>query len=273
MALTLATPSGGKIAGLSAFEFENAARQPVQARMSRSILVAIACGAITAACAVEPTPTFRSIEPVCVPADEVPDDAWVCSESLVVDCEEGPPDNVYVVADDESCGAWDLEAIEGPFEPGEQNVVVVDGNSGDEICVTTLEVRDESPPEITTAELELWPPNHKFHDIALADCIEEVDDCDADVELRLMWASSDEPENDRGDGNTAEDIVDLTADGVALRSERDGRADGRVYTLGFEAEDSSGNITEGTCRVVVPHDRSGKAVVDSGEAYRIERSE
>ena len=241
--------------------------------MTRSILAALICSATVVACTAEPAPTFRSIEPVCVEPDAVPSDAWVCSESLVVTCEEGAPDNVYVVADAAQCGAWDLEDVEGPFAPGEHDVIVVDGNSGDEVCTTTLEGRDETPPEITTVELELWPPNHKLHDIALADCIETVDDCDPDVELRLVWASSDEPEDDRGDGHTAEDIVDITAAGVALRSERDGRADGRVYTLGWEAEDGSGNVTDGTCRVVVPHDRGGKDVIDSGEAYRIDVAE
>lgn len=61
--------------------------------------------------------------------------------------------------------------------------------------------------------------------------------------------------------------------GTPLRSDglpRSGGGDGRVYTLGWRAEDAAGNHVEGTCRVVVPHDQSGGGATDSGEDHRVE---
>ena len=37
------------------------------------------------------------------------------------------------------------------------------------------------------------------------------------------------------------------------RAERSGKGDGRVYVITFEASDSSGNITETSTSVTIPH--------------------
>jgi hypothetical protein len=236
-----------------------------------TLLACIALGA----CAVhdrEPE-TFR-IAPICIEdAADVPDGAWACSEPLVIDCNDGSvPDDIYVVVDDASCDALDLEEIPGPFPPGEYEIVVVDADSDAAICTTELTVTDAVAPVITTEDVSLWPPNHKYHDITLDDCIEEVLDCDDEWTAVIDFVSSDEPENDNGDGNTDADIVLVAADAVKLRSERQGGSNGRVYTIGFTVTDGSGNATESTCHVVVDHDQgNGKgAAIDDGEAYRVE---
>ncbi|MBW1907032.1 MAG: hypothetical protein JRJ24_17370, partial [Deltaproteobacteria bacterium] len=82
--------------------------------------------------------------------------------------------------------------------------------------------------------------------------------------------SSDEPVNDKGDGNTEPDII-LSCDSVELRAERQGGSDGRVYSLEYRAVDDDGNETSGTCTVVVPHDQSGDEAIAQEPAYTIDQ--
>lgn len=213
---------------------------------------------------------FR-IAPVCVEGEGVPEDAWACSEPLVIDCNEASvPDEIHVVVGDGECASLDLQEVPGPFPPGSHDIVVVDGDTGTAVCTTELVVTDALPPDVSTLELSLWPPNHKFHDITLADCIDVVDDCDPEWTAAIDFVSSDEPVNDKGDGNTEPDIEIVASDAVHLRSERQGGSNGRVYTIGFTVVDGSGNASEGECRVVVDHDQGNGQAIDDGESYRVE---
>jgi hypothetical protein len=45
---------------------------------------------------------------------------------------------------------------------------------------------------------------------------------------------------------------------VKLRAERDGKGDGRVYTIHVSCTDSAGNVSTGTVDVTVPHDQGEK---------------
>jgi cysteine-rich repeat protein len=143
-------------------------------------------------------------------------------------------------------------------------------------CTTTVQVVDTTPPEVSvTPPTPLWPPNHKYHTISLADCIVAVDTCGGvldpnSVSARIKCVSSDEPENALGDGNTGADIVFVNDTTVMLRSERQGTSDGRVYSIAFEVVDASGNIQQGVCPVSVPHDQGkGATAIDSGAAYTV----
>jgi hypothetical protein len=122
---------------------------------------------------------------------------------------------------------------------------------------------------VTAKTLNLWPPNHKFHSIAVSDCVDVEDACQPDLQAEFIWASSDEPVDDIGDGHHAPDILVDDCQRVQLRSERQGPKDGRVYKLGVRVVDGSGNASEGVCTVVVDHDQRGVLGADSGEAYRI----
>lgn len=57
-----------------------------------------------------------------------------------------------------------------------------------------------------------------------------------------------------GDENTTNDIIILDCHTVMLRSERHGGGNGRVYTINFEVNDTSGNTATGIFEVWVPHD-------------------
>jgi hypothetical protein len=120
----------------------------------------------------------------------------------------------------------------------------------------TVVVEDTTPPEITLAlsPTTLWPPNHELYAIAAA--IEVSDICDADPQVTLLSAVSDEPDDSTGDGHTGNDVrgADIGTDDrtFQVRAERKGNGDGRIYTVHYQAEDGSGNTTpaEGTVSVV-----------------------
>jgi hypothetical protein len=226
-----------------------------------------------AACSTKDESHEFRIEPVCVDdAAQIPDGAWACSEPLVVDCNDADvPEEIWVVVDDgDTCDDLDLQQVPGPFPPGEYEIVVVDDNTDGAVCTTELTVIDTLPPVVATHDESMWPPNHKYHDFVVADCIDAVDDCGDDWTAVIDFVSSDEPDDANGDGNTDADIVLVAPDGVQLRSERQGGSNGRVYTIGFTVTDGSGNETEASCRVVVDHDQGNGAAIDDGEAYRVE---
>jgi hypothetical protein len=221
------------------------------------------------ACQVDDEPEFR-LSPVCIDDEAAPADAWECSEPLAIDCNDASvPDEIYVRLDAGQCDEVDLQDVPGPFPPGQYDIVIVDAGSDDAVCSTELVVTDAVAPVVETDELSLWPPNHKYHDITLADCIETIDDCDDDWTAAIDFVSSDEPDDDKGDGNTDGDIVIVAPDAVQLRSERQGGSNGRVYTIGFTVTDGSGNATPAVCRAVVDHDQGNGAAVDDGELWRV----
>jgi hypothetical protein len=123
---------------------------------------------------------------------------------------------------------------------------------------------DAVPPHISVAPRQLlWPPNHSFHRVTLADCgVSAVDDCDGllDVaragEIDCVESSegNDDPD-DRQGAHSGPDIVVIDAHSVDVRSEREGTGPGRLYAIGFTIHDRAGNAAHGMCGVFVPHDR------------------
>jgi hypothetical protein len=156
----------------------------------------------------------------------------------------------------------------GPYSVG-KHTVSVGLEGGSSICTTTLTVVDEQAPVLQTHTIQLWPPNHKFHQIAVSDCVSFVDACSGAVQGEFIWASSDEPVDDKGDGHHAPDIQLSECGKIAVRSERAGPRNGRVYTLGVRVVDLGGNVSEGSCKVIVDHDQRGVQGADDGESYRI----
>ncbi|HXV13268.1 MAG TPA: FlgD immunoglobulin-like domain containing protein [Candidatus Krumholzibacteria bacterium] len=144
-----------------------------------------------------------------------------------------------------------------------------DSHGNDISCQATVTVEDTTPPEITVVldRDALWPPNHKMVEVCV-DFIEVTDICDDAPTYVLQEITSDEPENDVGDGNTEPDIQgadfetpDLCFD---LRAERQGTENGRTYTIVYRAEDGAGNEAFATVYVEVPHDQSANAMAASG---------
>lgn len=127
---------------------------------------------------------------------------------------------------------------------------------------------DTTPP-IITVDLDrtvLWPPNHKMVDIMAT--VTVTDARDPSPTFVLVSISSSEPDNGKGDGNTTDDIQgdDPGTPDIEfmLRSERRGGGEGREYTIVYEATDASGNTSQMTVAVRVPHDQSAMAMSSSG---------
>jgi hypothetical protein len=175
------------------------------------------------------------------------------------------------VVDSESatCSSSEFQAVTvDPLRPG-THAVQVNRDDGSLACQTTLTVTDNVAPVLTPKSVNLWPPNHKFHTISVDDCVAVSDSCESDLRAEFVWASSDEPIDDLGDGHHAPDILIDDCNRVQVRSERQGPKDGRVYKLGVRVVDGAGNAAESSCTIIIDHDRRGVVGADSGEKYRI----
>ncbi|MCB0217760.1 MAG: hypothetical protein KDH92_14050, partial [Chloroflexi bacterium] len=112
---------------------------------------------------------------------------------------------------------------------------------------------DTTPPTLAcgVAPERLWPPNHKLAAVSASVVVTDLGSGPAGFGLEA--ASSNEPDDGTGDGDTPDDIqgFELGAADTAgwLRAERAGTGNGRRYTLGYRAWDRAGNTS--TCQVAV----------------------
>jgi hypothetical protein len=123
----------------------------------------------------------------------------------------------------------------------------------------------DTPPTCDMATARpaiLWPPNHALVLIA----IDGVVDPDGDsVSISATGVFQDEPVEGQGSGNTE---FDAQLAPLAVRAERSGQGNGRVYTISFTADDGHGGRCSGTVQVCVPHDRGGGAAcIDDGARF------
>lgn len=238
----------------------------------RKLLSWVSCVLALSGCPTDKADVLSALEVECVPSGErAPDGAWVCPEARTVECDfasASEPHTLFVEQSETiSCedNSFSVQS-QGGLTLGRHTVDVTD-QSGEVVCSAELTVRDTVAPVLTARSVALWPPNHKFHSIAVADCLNVSDACDPrSVRAEFIWASSDEPVNANGDGNHEPDIQIDDCGHVSLRAERQGPENGRVYRLGVRAIDAAGNSTEGECKVIVAHDQSGKQRSGEGEA-------
>lgn len=125
-----------------------------------------------------------------------------------------------------------------------------------------------NPPDCSHAAASpdlLWPPNHKLVHILIGG----VTDPDGDpVTLTITSIQQDEPVNGLGDGDTSPDGFGVGTGLASVRSERSGKGNGRIYVIGFEAEDDKGASCSGSVQVGVPHDQGKGAVpIDDGVRF------
>jgi hypothetical protein len=108
----------------------------------------------------------------------------------------------------------------------------------------------------------VWPPNHALVLIT----IDGVVDPDGDpVSISATSVLQDEAVEGQGSGNTE---FDAQLAPLAVRAERSGQGNGRVYTISFMADDGRGGTCSGTVQVCVPHDRgAGAACIDDGARF------
>ncbi|MDB4989191.1 MAG: hypothetical protein JWN04_4369, partial [Myxococcaceae bacterium] len=213
----------------------------------------------------------RELQSVCVASGaQAPAGAWLCPGPLTLQCAAAPLPVIYV-SDPQNPSCAPAPLLTDPISMttlGAQPVRVRRAN-GDLVCETTVSVVDSAPPVLTPKVQNIWPPNHKFHSFGVEDCIGVVDACDPALHAEFIWASSDEPIDDLGDGHFAPDIMFDGCDRVQVRAERQGPKDGRVYKLGVRVVDRAGNVAESACSIIVDHDQRGVQGADSGESYRV----
>jgi hypothetical protein len=148
-------------------------------------------------------------------------------------------------------------------------LVVSDGFDST-MCEAAIHIVDLRPPVIVmrSTPLSVWPPNHKYRTVTPDMMVISVTDaCGRPIPIAsalVMKVTSDEPDNAKGDGDTANDIAVTCPNRVDLRAERMGGGNGRVYTIVYRFFTENGVSADAVGTVVVPHDQSGKQVIDSG---------
>jgi hypothetical protein len=121
--------------------------------------------------------------------------------------------------------------------------------------------------------ISLWPPNHKYHVVTVAQMVESVSDNCSTLSIDnvvIEEVASDEPDNASDDGNTINDIV-IAPDcrSVQLRAERSEASDGRVYIITLRLMDGRGNVTRQDFEVSVPIDKNGVPAVKGATALTV----
>lgn len=192
-----------------------------------------------------------------------------CPDNIIAECTG--PDGAPVVfeaaaddlCDDDVTPFCDPEAG-STFPTGAISPVMcsaVDASANETQCNFTVEVRDTVAPVITgiTEPLSIWKPNHKYQTFTIRDFVYSVTDTCTQLtldDLLITQVTSNESSDSRGDGNTADDFV-ISPDrkSVDLRIERQGKGNGRLYTIDIQAVDGSGNLTTKSFQVRVNHSK------------------
>jgi streptogramin lyase len=140
--------------------------------------------------------------------------------------------------------------------------------TGESPVLFDLTIESNEPPDCSTAYADptlLWSPNHGFVPISILG----VTDPDGDtltITIDSIW--QDEAVNAKGSGNTAPDGRGVGTNTAEVRAERVGGGNGRVYHIGFTADDGNGGVCTGDVQVGVPHDKGkGATPVDDGAFY------
>lgn len=154
-------------------------------------------------------------------------------------------------------------------EPGVYTIILTvtadDDGGGRASNTLEIEVQGNQPPVCSNASPSIdtiWPPTHKF----IAVDVLGVTDPDGDpVSITIDNIYQDEPVDTFGDGSFTPDGQGVGTGTAEVRAERVGGGNGRVYHIGFSADDGHGDCTGGVM-VGVPHDANDVSV-DDGALY------
>lgn len=127
----------------------------------------------------------------------------------------------------------------------------------------SVEVVDTTKPTLSPVPENtiLWPPNHKMVDMVIK---MNAHDNSGDPLNISATITSNEPENDLGDGDIGPDWTDTSYDPETdelcfqLRAERSGSGEGRVYTVHATVENFNGNPSSTDIEFLVPHNKQKK---------------
>jgi len=198
-----------------------------------------------------------------------------CPTDITVsnDPDECGADVTYTTPSGESCGTVTCDHPSGSFFAVGETTVTCTSTAGPS-CSFKITVNDAQAPSIQTTNHTLWSPNHTYSTFNVSDLVTSVsDNCDANIgigSVKIVSASSDEPDDANADGFTVNDVV-IAADcnSVQLRAERKGDGNGRVYVVTLKVTDTHGNVSTATAKVSVPNSQNGNLAIDSGPSFTI----
>jgi len=94
-----------------------------------------------------------------------------------------------------------------------------------------------------------------------------VTDSDGDdIAITIDSIFQDEAVSGKGSGKTSPDGAGIGTDTAQVRAERSGNENGRVYHIGFTADDGNGGMCSGEVTVGVPHNKKSTPI-DDGPIY------
>ncbi len=147
------------------------------------------------------------------------------------------------------------------------NVTDKDGGSGGDSLVIDVLNR---PPDCSEAGPSIdiiWPADHKFVPVNVLGVTDPEQD---EIAITIESIYQDEPVDTYGDGSFTPDGQGVGTDTAQVRAERAGTkkvpGNGRVYHIGFSADDGHGGSCWGEVLVGVPHDIKDTPV-DEGALY------
>jgi hypothetical protein len=155
-------------------------------------------------------------------------------------------------------------ALEGLY-PVTLSVTDKDGAVGSD----TLMVNVVNQPPVCAGALPsagfLWPVQHQMVPIAIGGVTDPEGDL---LTLTVTSIFQDEPTNGVADGDSSPDGTGVGTSTAAVRAERAGVSNGRVYHISFVADDGHGGLCSGVVNVGVRHDQGKKGeAVDDGPLY------
>ncbi|MFQ5855210.1 MAG: S8 family serine peptidase [Anaerolineae bacterium] len=156
--------------------------------------------------------------------------------------------------------AQPLDAL-NPDYAGELGAGLID--IGDSLM--TIEIRTNQPPACSSAAPSvetIWPPNHNLVPVNVLGIADPDDDL---VSIVIDSIRQDEPV---GNGKHSPDGGGVGTSTAEVRAERDEDGNGRVYHIGFTADDGRGGSCSGEVLVGVPYEqRNGSIPADEGALY------
>ena len=137
----------------------------------------------------------------------------------------------------------------GPFGLGPHSVTLTatDSRGASSSCTATVTVVDTTGPTISGLSANpsvIWPPNKKMVLITVNYTIS--DNCSSGATGVLSVSSNEGSPSDW-------EIID--SHHVKLRADRSGNGSGRIYLIKITSTDGSGNSSNATVAVTVPHDQ------------------
>ena len=159
---------------------------------------------------------------------------------------------------DSAIAAGEVVDVDLPIGINLVTLLVTDVMGASDTDTVAVTVIDTIAPVVALhmTPSRLWPPNHKMKTVQ---AVLDIQDCDPLTTVELVSVTSNEPENGLGDGDTSGDIAGAglgTDDrSVQVRAERSGTGSGRIYTFVYRVTDGSGNFSDATATVTVPHDQ------------------